>query len=586
MATPEVKESEIKTPEDLIKELEKKSKVILAWKVKDIINKITDHSKDKWQELKEKLNPVDSKAIVELFGNLKSKLIDENLDKTEQKTKETVAKYAKVAAWTAWIWWVFTVSAEALKEEVSGLKDAKWLWFIEKMMSFFEKISDTFDNIIEWVKTWFTSKFPKIASLFWIESKDDWDSKKDKVWSWDDKKDSSKEQNDKNNENNSNFKYQAVTGIFIKMFWGQFSNSREKIDNKETLQTLFVHKQFKNKTVRELKEIYKDYIWKKDKTWIKEKLWVEWIHSTDKEIYFALTVLVASNSYWYKLIDNLYKKKKPEEQNFNDKTIEEVMLWLHRDIHLIQNFDQIGSVDELLSWKTPDIFNLWVVSKDWGLEITWWLKEKAELLNLSKWLIWFAFINSKITLNNFKDVKYLENMNLISEEDKKLLTEKILPFWKNIINTINGSSFNLWLDLSGEFNENKLSLKQILDLYIITWWNTNINEMNTLEKTYLYAKIPWMMENPNLSAQYFANITKEIEKSASVSLIPQEVKESLWNIGNYLAKKTVDQLLDSISWMKWFVTQRPWLAALMLLILVFAPIFTTRQSFYAKVIRR
>jgi hypothetical protein len=35
------------------------------------------------------------------------------------------------------------------------------------------------------------------------------------------------------------------------------------------------------------------------------------------------------------------------------------------------------------------------------------------------------------------------------------------------------------------------------------------------------------MENPNLSAQYFANITKEIEKSASVSLIPQEVKESL-----------------------------------------------------------
>jgi len=562
----EIQVQTIETPEELISKLKEKSKDTLAKKVEDVVKWIEWGSKNKWEKLKTELTPVEKAEIKETFQN---SWVDIKLDELEKKS--WTAKKVETALKVGWVWAVAWVVAMEASNELSGIKDAKWLGFFDKILWSFNKIWDWFGSITDWIKSWFASSFPSLAKWFGIEwnNLNTWD-KKGENWIWMAEK--WKENVEATPEWKINHKYIIVTKIFSKMFWKQFNKNSSKEMNQ-----LFSTTEFWNKKYSEIRPIYNEYVNKKDKKWLAEKLKITWFK--DEDVFIALATIVSANSHWNKLILNIYKHKKEDIEN---KTIEKIMTWLYTDLHLIENFEAIEGPDDFVSWKVASIFDLHAEkNENWEINIAWWLSDKAQGLWLSRNLIFFWYTRD-ITMDKFsKDPNFINSISpsQLAEKDRKILVEKIIPFWLKIGETIN-SKFNLWLDLKSYFNNNSLTLSQIISLYTITWWETDYDKMNSLEKTYLFAKIPWIIadKDPETSAKYVSRVFDKIESNVD---IPEDVKLVLLNIWNTLKDSAIDWLKYTWSWLWWFAQESPFTTAFIALMLYFLPLKAKRISMHS-----
>lgn len=556
----EIKAQTIETPEELISKLKEKSKDTLAKKVEDVVKWIWWDSKSKWEKLKTELTSSEKTEIKEAFQN---SWIDVKLDELEKKS--STSKNIETALKVGWLWAVAWVVWMEASKELSDIKNAKWLWLVDKVVWFFGKIWDWFGGITDGIKSWFASSFPSLAKWFWIEAtqlnkKDEWN----KEWIW-----TNSNEKTETPEWKINHKYMAVTTIFSRMFWKQFNKNSSKEINE-----LFAMSEFRNKKYSQIRPIYNEYVNKKDKKWLAEKFNIKWFK--DEDVFIALATIVSANSYWNKLILNIYKHKK---ESIEDKTIEEIMMGLYSDLHLIENFEKIEGPEDLI-WA--DIFDLHAWKNDkWEIEVMGWLSDKSRELWLSKNIVFFWYTRN-ITMDKFyKDPDFINSIsqNELNENDKKILVEKIIPFWLKIGNTIN-SKFSLWLDLKSYFDNNSLTLSQIISLYTITWWEADYDKMNSLEKTYLFAKIPWIIaeKNPEISAKYVSRVFDKIESNSD---IPEDVKMILLNIWNTLKNSAINWLKYVGSWLWWFAQERPFATAFIALILYFMPLRAKRVSMHS-----
>lgn len=558
--SPEIQAQTIETPEELISKLKEKSKDTLAKKVEDVVKWIWWDSKSKWEKLKIELTSLEKTEIKEAFQN---SWVDIKLDELEKKS--STSKNIETALKVGWVWAVAWVVWMEASKELSDIKNAKWLLLVDKVVWFFGKIWDWFGGITDGIKSWFASSFPSLAKWFWIEAtqlnkKDEWN----KEWIW-----TNSAEKTETPEWKINHKYMTVTTIFSKMFWKQFNKNSSKETNE-----LFAMSEFRNKKYSQIRPIYNEYVNKKDKKWLAEKFNIKWFK--DEDVFIALATIVSANSYWNKLILNIYKHKK---ESIEDKTIEEIMMGLYSDLHLIENFEKIEGPEDLI-WA--DIFDLHAWKNEKGeIEVMGWLADKSADLWLSKNIIFFWYTRN-ITMDKFyKDPSFINSIsqNELKDVDKKILIEKIIPFWQKISDTIN-SKFSLWLDLKSYFDNNSLTLSQIISLYTITWWEADYDKMNSLEKTYLFAKIPWIIaeKKPEISTKYVSRVFDKIESNVD---IPEDVKMILLNIWNTLKNSAINWLKYVGSWLWWFAQERPFATAFIALMLYLMPLRAKRVSMHS-----
>ncbi|EKE27780.1 MAG: hypothetical protein ACD_3C00154G0023 [uncultured bacterium (gcode 4)] len=550
----------VKTPEQIAIELEKKAKVLESeWKTADAKRK---------RELAKKVREIGTDTVTGTT-ELKLQNLQSQLPELEKKDLKEAREVAVVAVGAVGL----TMAAKKLSDTIDetwldklGVKDSIKKWISENAADKPGEDDGFFEKMIYKIKMIFLIP---LAAAFGVDL--------DKL-KWETEDQTEESLAEKTPEQQIDYKYIIVTQLFSKMFWGQFGK------NEWCLNNLFSMKEFRNKKFSELRSVYDKYYKSKNKAWIWKDLWIAWYK--DEQIFLAMTSLMASNSNWYKLINNVYKHKKPEEQNFEDKSIEEIMTWLHVDMHLMKNFDRIENLEDVLTWKIWNAFDLHAEKNEqWDVVMWGWLAEKARSLWLNKNLIFYLFWRNP-SLSKFKDPNFINSISSkeLNDEDKKIITEKIIPFWLKIGNTIN-TKFNLWEDLTGYFNENSLSLSQVISLYIITWGNSDYDKMNSLEKTYLYAKIPWIIAEKDVtkSASYVAVITKKLEIESE---IPEEVKSILWGIWNSLKDSFVEWTSDVIKWIYWFWVKRPIVTTFVALAILFAPIAKSRTSLYRIITKR
>jgi hypothetical protein len=110
--------------------------------------------------------------------------------------------------------------------------------------------------------------------------------------------------------------------------------------------------------------------------------------------------------------------------------------------------------------------------------------------------------------------------------------------------------FSLWAE--EEFTKifkNKLTTREIIDFYLITWWETDITKLNSIQKSTIFLKI-WKMlwvrwKYSERWKIYDNNLMEELQKDTS-SILSPEVKTLLWNVFLKAAKETFEWIWNKM----------------------------------------
>lgn len=547
--TPEkVKNTEIwefKTAEELAIALEKKSKTDLAKKIREISWEVQDNSIDLRQKLQKELNENEQKEIRE---TLKDSWVARVFTKW-MTTEEKAIQEAKNNAWEM-LW----------EENAKTLQKVEWIW--NRLSTWFDKIWDIFSEkwimawiwaiilMFKWIFSWDFSALDNILNP--NMSKSDVDEAGKKVWD----KLSGK----------VDIKYQYSSSAVSYIFWGE---------EKNTLNKLFALDKFQNMKYEEVKKIYEKYKNSVNKNWLEKELWIEWVKWND--VFKALWVLVNENEKSWKLLSDFYSKK---WENLWNKTIKESISWLYTNIKMFKSLENITTPDQIIdAWKN---FALKIEQLPNGeSEIKWEIYDSLKELWITKNII--LFINSRWK-NGFEDIIQLEkNLDWIqselSTEDKKELTEKFIPFAKNIENTLWDQFWHKYGDSIKEcFASKHLSPTELLELYAITWWSYNHESLNDMQKTYIYTKLISLIDDRDhkLAWAYWTLIVKKWDTP-----LPPWVLSMLsylwWKLASW-AEKIWENLY-------WAAKENPALAWIIALTIYFGPWFSSKESAHNKVKR-
>lgn len=107
--------------------------------------------------------------------------------------------------------------------------------------------------------------------------------------------------------------------------------------------------------------------------------------------------------------------------------------------------------------------------------------------------------------------------------------------------------------LIAEMSTEKLKVRDLFDLYVITGGKTNIDQLNIGEKNLLLTKLQayFIGKNPEEHGKYIANILQSPDKYPEV-IQAFEIMSSLVNKASYkaslLAAWVTDNILDSVLW--------------------------------------
>lgn len=533
------------SPEALAQALEDKNKA-LAERVREISKKsIETDSKDLRKALQEELSPTEQKEMREALPDAG---ISEVFTKWMTTEEQAVQKAKESASEMLW------------EDNTKALQKVEWIW--NRLSTGMDKIGDIFEQkwmmagiwaiilMIKWIFSWDFSALDGILNP--NISKWDIDEAGKKIWD----KLSGK----------VDIKYQYSSSAVSYIFWGE---------EKNTLNKLFALDKFQNMKYGEAKKIYEKYKNSDDKTWLEKELWIEWVKWNDA--FKALWVLVNENEKSWKLLNNFYTKKWEDLWN---KSIKDAISWLYTNIKMFKSLENITTPDQIIdAWRN---FALKIEQLPNGdSEIKWEIYDSLKEIWITRNII--LFINSRWK-NGFEDITQLEkNLDWIQSElttkDKKELTEKFIPFAKNIENTLWEHFWHKYgNDIKNCFGKKHLSPTELLELYAITWWNYNHDSLNDMQKTYIYTKLISLIDDRDheLAWAYGTLIVKKWETP-----LPPWVLTMLsylwWKLAQW-AEKIWENLY-------WAAKENPALAWMIALTIYFGPWFSSKESAHHKVKR-
>lgn len=501
-----------KTFEDLASALKWKSKDTLAKRVMDIWWQIQDSSVDWRDKLRLELTPEEEKWLREALPETASVF-------NEWMTTEEVA-------------------VDAAKQEIWKHIWAENVQRVEQALSVWEKFSKAGE--IFW-KLWSEWNYLKafwvfIAILFWT-----W-----KVWDFDwSKKDWNKEEKTNVVEgpqveiDKVDIRYTFWISFLLKLEWlaENLSHSWWQIDS--NVNAVFLNKNFHSKS-------YKEIVSTTWFTWLWQKLWIPW---KDENIHKAITILQSRE--W--VLDKILSKSKP---NWRDESIYNLLLHLNVYSSFYWNIENTD-----IEWymkKGWDFISIDFEKWKWALN---WLLE-ARLNDKNSPFYWVDptylwRIYSMWTANDFDK----EVLKLWEEWDKyKKFTEwfkkfkEELPFllWWWFFAWKTWDNWETKKDFQKFFAEHNFSPREVLELYVITWWDTDIQSYDRVQNSMIFTKVFFMLnQKPALQWSTYLYAIKEWWINGSTSIeIPGEIKSAI----SFMLRTMFEKAINST----WWIAQRVW----------------------------
>jgi len=196
-------------------------------------------------------------------------------------------------------------------------------------------------------------------------------------------------------------------------------------------------------------------------------------------------------------IDNVIGKQKPNWRE--ELTIYEIVTEMHKYTKTYETLSNL-SFDEFY-WN----FEIWTLNVSDITNPTSDLSEKFNSLResresplnwVSKELILFILSSGPEAKFNDETVKITIENQAESDKDKKFL-EVFNTFGENILNTIK-KDFFVWdeqdrKEFENFFQERSLTPKEVFELFVITWGESNKENLNSLTSWMVFLKVWWMM---------------------------------------------------------------------------------------------
>lgn len=490
---------EYKTPEALAQALEEKSKGEIAKKIRKIAEQVKGESIDLREKLKDALSDSEQTQIREVLSSTSiSSIFDKGMSEVEIATQKAQQELASV------VW-----GAEATKAM------GKFEWFLER----FDNAGDVYKKVAE-AKGWMAWTFAGImaAIMYFLTGKapEGFDFSWGKKW---EKKERGKENSD------NEYKYIWWVKILYILSWDK---------SKRYISSMLLQDEVKSKSFNELQSFYSSW-----KDWVSKKLWLtdKW---SDEQVYESLKILIENE----KLLHSIVWKTNPEWKKWKieENLIKINISWGSAIEKIIKKVEDINfstnPIDAISQLRWISIFSLNNIDG----EISFWeLDDRKHLItdnisNISLIKLLWSDELLKEDINTQKNRLYW----ITDESDKeKWFIDTILAFRKNIAVSL---SWLFWEDkrwaYKSFFDKNWLSMQETIELYMLTWWKTNINELNGLEKSGIYLKL-WKIawKDPSFRGEFFdKNIIEWIKNWT----LPEEVITIFWSIFSKVSEKIFD----------------------------------------------
>lgn len=496
------------SPEELAVELERRSKVSLAERVRAISAEVQGQSRDIREKLREELTPAEQKEIRETLpdarvGEVFTKWMTQD-EQISQATKQAVT-------WAIW------------KENAEKLEKIEGVW--NRLSTGMDKIWDIFSEkwimagiwaIILMFKWIFSGDFSQLDAILNPKEKD----KKEGEGT----QDISQSRSNELDEKTKDALYIAGTKLLL---W--FSTHKTDISY-----SILQNKGIKTLTYEQLSidNLEKDLLWKK-----------YWLPGKDNEIYATLSILKERQDFISKTLGKKFPNWKKELK------LEEIILEYGK---YGKSFDKIRwiSLSDLKSLKLPvDLFSF---NKDNNGTLDEILNERLQdETSKLKWVDkWFL-----ITLYSSKESNFdADLINWYPNSNKDFVTDYI-EFRSKIPSFISWNFFHWNLSakekFSQYFNNFSFTHKDILDLYIITNWELNFEKLNDFQHGLIFLKVFDLLGKDNswLRGETYLYAIREViewKSNEITNKIPQSVRETFFNI----AKETWETVIE---WASWFL---------------------------------
>ncbi len=474
-----------------------------------------------------------------------------------------------------------------------------WKWFEKSNITgginnWFEK-AFTEDGIFWFIWKFFKSISAKVASIFSFWNKDTpWEEVDDET------KKPAEETKTWNPETetveNNEWKYTAINTVLTRL-------------SPEEAQKEWVGRILSNPSLKEMKfgEL-KGFIGKSHSFHkLAERLNISSPDSKPHALYFLLSLAGSkqkreqNNTWWedtenkeevwkvsyiHTILTEEFSKKHPD-RDINEATFEEVVLSMGTSLNRFLSFKDIDLRDFLTSSQeiSQDLLSYNAETQ----EFWWQLSEEAKTLWVNQEILKRLFvINPSETFSQERMNDYAKQSTWEDQETLKNIAE----FWKKYIeNFSNNPQFNLWNTEAANItlNEGNIDNSLMLKIYLLLWWKTNIDEMNSAQQLGVVMSALLMTStSPEASGNtlwsfftasnvknWFHEWGNKIE-----DVIPQWVQDFVSETFSFDAvwDAVKKETWDTLTFSKAFVKESPWLSSVFILVALLLPIFARRTS--------
>lgn len=513
---------EFQNPEELAKALEEKSKQDLAKRVREISGQVQGNSVDLRKKLQDELSEVEQSQIRK---TLPDKWVDNIFIKgmTTEERQQLMAKKAMV--WVVW--------AEA----------TQWLW---KMESWMKSIGDSFDVAGELFEKWqFMAAFWVILKgLFWQFSLEEWNKKDDE------KKDGKKEE--KTDNKNENFK-NAEYILWVKALY-LMSGKKIVKDSDNVLLT----NEFRVMNFTQLEQEYKN------KNDIAKRLKLK-SHS-DEQVMSGIEILISSE----KSINNLLQNSPPNWKNLPLENIIDLInqkWWktLSNMKDKVTNIDvSITNPVEIIDKAMGSMHDLIDIKEDWNWWINFWELDSRKWIisDVSPSTLFNIIAIWKDSIIKTTDTKgnSIETITSKGTDKDKEFIWNLFSYKDQIISWITNIFPNESKEKINSFFWDKwFTLKELFEIYLITWWKTDINNLDWISQSLFYTKL-WkiLWKDPEVRAIYNVHILNALWDKAENIKLSSETKNFLSNISRYILDKSMDTAKKWLKEIYSTILELPW----------------------------
>lgn len=445
-----------------------------------------------------------------------------NRDRTEA---QTLSHTDRALEWVIWTWWVST-----LRRWEGWINSITSSWWVA-MKLFWEW------KFVAWLGVLLSWLFGRFSLPEWEREQREWEN------SWEDRENIGSEDHEVDRESNLNIESESLvpwnTRYLASMrvlLW--FTQRNENTNN------ILSSRNIASQTFNQL--------WSYNEENVLEWLWINHNSANKQEISRDYITNIELLLWREDFIDSVIWWQKPNWKE--ELTVEEIVTHMHRYTRTYERISNMTFEDfynNNIDLWTLNISDLNDPRSDLSDKFRSLRESRESPLNwVSNELIAFI-LNDNSSKFNTETIKTNIENQASNEKDNEFL-ETFNKFWEDILETII-EDFFIWDESDKQefrdfFTNRSLTPKEVFELFIITWWETNKDNLNTAIRWTMFFKIWSMMWSWEWHTLRWKTLDRWLMSaildgsSNAASIIPEPVIQSVKNIWS----RTIESLKNRV----------------------------------------